>query len=964
MRISRRVLLAVLSLAFLYLAISVRRLDAPGALFVVEPLGPLSGPRVARGGWRIVPRLLGRVAAYPGGSARTRVEMRGARSVLTREGASIELRIHLVYSIDPERLIDLHRRHGPRFETGWLADRVRSAVAEQVAGRDAAGRDGPIGEAAPIRGAIDDAVRPDGIRVESVRVVAFGGPGSGVEGIVPAGVEPIDRTVVLIGVDAFDWRVIDPLVQAGRMPNLEALVARGARAHLRTLRPILSPVVWTSIATGAGPARHGIVDFVVTARDTGAPIPVTSSMRRVPALWEILGAQGIEGDVVAWWATWPATPFPGRMVTDRVAYQLFRETAGGDWRRADPEADRAKTWPPSLLEEIRPLIRLPAEIRDDELEPLLGGRLPPQPTEGQRERLDGLRTIVAAAATYHAIALRLFRYGGPGFRTVYYEGPDTASHLFMGFRPPALEGFDPTDAAIFGEVVDRFYELQDRYIGEIVAAAGEDAVIVLVSDHGFKSGSDRPPRSDPRIGGPAAADWHTPVGVLVLAGPGIRAGFDLGAASVLDVAPTLIALYGLPVPRDMDGQPLVAAFEEKLLERRPLAWIDSYGGREGSMEPAAGTGGPQQAELLEKLRNLGYIGEERLTAHNNRGLLALEEGDLDAAIDHFERALDSGESSPSLALNNLAEAWRRRGDPERARTHARRALAADPRNKHAEVILARVAEAAGDPGAAEAHLRRALDIDPAFAQAHALLGALREARGDDAGALAAYRRAVEIAPLGADEHARIGEIHRRRGELEEAARSFEEALRCDRRHLAAMNNFGLTLQEMGRLDAARELYERGLTMRPGHAVLLNSLGTLLALQGKTDEAIARIEEAVRSDPGWPVAQGNLALLLDGSPRAAEAGAAFERWIALEPESGGARIGLAEWHLRRGEVAAARALLEEAARLAPRDARAQTLLGEVYLRLGRTEEAIRALRRSLAIDPGQDGVRRRLAEIGG
>src|SRR5207244_11810496 len=59
-------------------------------------------------------------------------------------------------------------------------------------------------------------------------------------------------------------------------------------------------------------------------------------------------------------------------------------------------------------------------------------------------------------------------------------------------------------------------------------------------------------------------------------------------------------------------------------------------------EVTANTAG--DAELIQKLRNLGYIGEERMTAHNNRGVIALDEGDVDAAIVDFEKALQAGDA--------------------------------------------------------------------------------------------------------------------------------------------------------------------------------------------------------------------------------------------------------------------------------------------------------------------------------
>ena len=84
----------------------------------------------------------------------------------------------------------------------------------------------------------------------------------------PIGAAP---RVVLVGLDGASWSVIDPLVEAGRMPNLKALLKRGVHAELETVEPVISPVVWTSIATGQPPETHGIGDFFGDARAIQSP---------------------------------------------------------------------------------------------------------------------------------------------------------------------------------------------------------------------------------------------------------------------------------------------------------------------------------------------------------------------------------------------------------------------------------------------------------------------------------------------------------------------------------------------------------------------------------------------------------------------------------------------------------------------------------------------------------------------
>jgi len=995
---SRLIVAGLIAALLLYGAASLRHLDDDGRLYVFDSgVLPLQARPVAPG-WRFVPRLLARVASYPSGRTVLRAALTGERAAVSREGARLEIEAELDCVLDPQRLLVLHGLHGPRYAEDWLPGLLRDATQKTVASVSydlIRTRDPQVARA--VREAIAGPLGAAGLRVTGLRVMQVAGAGETSGEILRLDARPLDRRVVLIGVDSFDWRIIDPLIRRGTMPNLARLVERGTRANLKTIRPILSPVIWTSIATGMKPSRHGIVDFVVTARDTGAMVPVTSAMRQVPALWGLMSRQGVDVNVVAWWATWPAETVRGAMVTDRVAYQLFQDRVQDDWKSGGEEADRGKTHPPELIEELRPLIVSPREIDDAEVASFLGReRLPPGMSREQDDLLNDFRTVIAGGKTYHAIARRLLARHPTPLSMFYYQGPDEASHLFMRYRPPLLPGTARADMELLGGVVERYYERQDRYIGEIVEAAGPRATIMVVSDHGFKSDINRPPHSDPRIGGGDAADWHTPIGMLLMAGPDVRGGFDLGAASILDVAPTILALYGLPPARDMDGQPLTEAFIPAFTQAHPVAWIDSYGGVRRPPQDDLMAASEGDAEVLEKLRNLGYIGEDRTTAHNNRGVIALDEGDIDGAIADFERALATGDAT-TMAVTNLARAWLVKGDLDQARLYAERALRDKPDNKQAVLLLGGVEMKAGHADLAERHLRRAITLDPTFTQARSKLGELLQKGGRDDEALEQFRKVIEIAPLSPVEFNNIGNIHRKRRQLDKAMAAYREALRCDAQYIGAYNNLGLCLQETGKLDEARALYDRALVIRPENPYLRNSMGTLLALQGDRAAAILEFERAVKADPDWPIAQGNLATLLFETGRLAEALQAFERWITTEPESVEPRLGFAlaslmdsspekaiarfeevlkldprnfrahvalgETLLRRGDLAAAQGHLETAAQLEGRIPRVYNSLGEIYLRRGLKEQAAGAYRRSLAIEPGQEEIRRRLADIG-
>src|SRR5215204_4653921 len=122
--------------------------------------------------------------------------------------------------------------------------------------------------------------------------------------------------VLLIGWDAADWKVIQPLIDAGEMPNLARLMAAGVHGNLATLYPVLSPMLWTSIATGKRAYKHGIHGFTEPLPDGSGVRPISLLSRKTKALWNILNQTGHRSIVVGWWPSHPAEPLDGVMVSN------------------------------------------------------------------------------------------------------------------------------------------------------------------------------------------------------------------------------------------------------------------------------------------------------------------------------------------------------------------------------------------------------------------------------------------------------------------------------------------------------------------------------------------------------------------------------------------------------------------------------------------------------------------------
>lgn len=158
---------------------------------------------------------------------------------------------------------------------------------------------------------------------------------------------------------------------------------------------------------------------------------------------------------------------------------------------------------------------------------------------------------------------------------VYFTGIDTVSHLYWHFTfPEEFPEYQVPEREVrqFGDVIPRYYALIDGYIDGLLAAAGPETTVLVVSDHGFGATGYLPwwgGHDSITPGAPVA-----PPGVLLLAGPGIAHLETRLEAQVLDIAPTLLHLMGLPAAEDMPGRALVETLAPGL--PAPLARVESW----------------------------------------------------------------------------------------------------------------------------------------------------------------------------------------------------------------------------------------------------------------------------------------------------------------------------------------------------------------------------------------------------
>ncbi len=406
---------------------------------------------------------------------------------------------------------------------------------------------------------------------------------------------PISKKVMLVGWDAADWKMIHPLMDAGLMPNVQKLVEEGVMAKLRTLSPVFSPMLWTSIATGKRPYKHGIYGFSEPTPDGKAVQPVTNLSRKTKAIWNILQQNDKRSLVIGWWPSHPAEPISGVMVSNH--YQRTPKPTERDWPMAP-----GTVHPPELAEELAEVRFHPLDLKEEHLRPFVPNG---EEIDQDKDRhLSSLARILADATTIQNCATHLLQVEEWDFAAIYFDAIDHFGHGFMKYHPPQQKFVSDQDFRLYQNVMAAGYVYHDMMLGHLMAHAGEDATVILMSDHGFHPDHLRPQGLPNEPAGPAIE--HRDVGILAIRGPGIKRDEMVHGATLLDITPTILTMFGLPVGQDMDGRPLKDIFTEPVRIKAIPSW-DEVEGDDGRHPAGKAMDANEAREQLDQLVALGYI---------------------------------------------------------------------------------------------------------------------------------------------------------------------------------------------------------------------------------------------------------------------------------------------------------------------------------------------------------------------
>jgi predicted AlkP superfamily phosphohydrolase/phosphomutase len=248
--------------------------------------------------------------------------------------------------------------------------------------------------------------------------------------------------VFVLGIDGLTFRVLNPLIENGHLPNFLSLKQDGAWGILRSTVPPITPAAWMSIATGLKPAKHGVLDFLdVEWIENQINLSLVTRRKSGQAIWDILSSYDRQVAVVNVPCTYPPDEVNGVMVSGFSA----------------PGLDSSFTYPRAFRDELLKVI--PDYqidfVRHDQSETFTEEellRLVQNMTDRRVELLD-----------------LIMRREAWDFIFFTFVGPDRLQHELLD---QIIEGKSP-------ELID-YYRRLDSILGRVMNWIGDDGVLLIV----------------------------------------------------------------------------------------------------------------------------------------------------------------------------------------------------------------------------------------------------------------------------------------------------------------------------------------------------------------------------------------------------------------------------------------------------------------------------------------------------
>lgn len=626
----------------------------------------------------------------------------------------------------------------------------------------------------------------------------------------PPGPQP--PKVILIGMDGLDNLLLDRLIKEGELPNFKKLREGGAWGDLKTIEPILSPIIWNSIATGRDPETHLVYHFL-EEDEKGLVRRASSLGRKAPAFWNVAAHYGVSVGSINWYSSWPAEDVgEGFVISDSFSLKAAQSKT---------DKNMGLTFPTELEPELLSQFTTGKAAKEETLKFVEAD--PNKMSEFATENLNAFSSMLAELMFIKAITQPLAQRYHPEILATYTKFPDAPSHKTAMFTPPVMSGIELYDAKVLGNAVDTCYVYLDEWLGELLLLMGENTTIIVCSDHGFLADDYKP---DTPLHAAHPVGWHRSVGVIMLYGKNVRPNLPLEGATIYDVFPTLCYLSGMPVSAELKGEVLWQAFDIPKAKQK-TKHVDDYDEVERDLAaPFIGDGDTES--LKEELQALGYVG-------------ANEETSEEDALINVRR----------YTLMNRAYHLMSEGEIEKSEKYFSALFAIENPDKPGMFeFAARVELKNGNLDEAVLYLRKAEEIEPSES-IYRLLATIYQRQGQPAKAEEALMQLAELAPYSSDALYLQGMELANNNRIEEALALFYKAADypSNPENLAVIyNQIGMFEDMLGRPKKAEAAFRNAIAAMPEDVNGYANLGMLYRFEKRYSESLKYLQSAKSKAP--------------------------------------------------------------------------------------------------------------------
>lgn len=620
------------------------------------------------------------------------------------------------------------------------------------------------------------------------------------------------RRLLFVGWDGADAHTLRKLLATGQLPHLNSLVASGATLELTIPRPRFCQSAWTSLATGKRPHKHGVLHTFCRVGEGSNIRPISRHDRKCDALWNVLSQSGLHAHAIGWPVTHPADPVSGICVSD-----LFAASRGS----SRDSFSGSSVMPPEAAQ-----VFIERSVAPHQVEELTLGQLLPSHARGSRAHVQidaACREVLAETAT----RFRAIRW------CLDTQPWDFAACVFPGIRrchelANWMRGFSPVTAELCDSLIVGCYEHHDLLLGQLLSQIEDNTHVIVVSPNQIASALTS--ESHGANDSPAADSVARSSGLAVVYGPEVCQQAQILSRSLLDIAPTILSMFGLPYGADMDGRPLGGLFTGGLVVETIATW-DSPTLRESLQSNAELTAGAEvtaddrdRNRETQHLTDLGYVDPIDLAASEaahhcerttilNRAISLMDAGLFDQAAVIFGDLVKEYQDWPDCR-SLLAETFYRAGRYHEAREQIDWLTCHGNESPHLYLLSATIgiAERQLDRALEEASCARRGTAHPA--ELPSLAGSIYLRKRDFVAAEKAFRQAIEANSQTSAALVGMASVKLHWKEYEEAAVFALDALEKDMRLANAHYNLALALYFLDKPQESLQALTSWATLQP------------------------------------------------------------------------------------------------------------------------------------------------------